>query len=69
MATPRITLVIQLMDDGTLQCQGPLQDRVACYGLLEAAKDIVRTYQVDPPRSIPAAGLGNGGHPLERRAG
>mgnify|MGYP001585277815 CR=1 FL=1 len=38
-------LLIRLEDDGRIQVQGPLPNKVLCYGLLELAKDIVRAHQ------------------------
>lgn len=38
---PNVRLVIEIGPDG-LQLQGPINDRVLCYGLLEMAKDAIR---------------------------
>ena len=43
-----IQLLITLTGDGQVQVAGPLEDRVLCYGLLEAARDAVREYRPDP---------------------
>lgn len=37
-----IELKIILQDDGQLMVGGPIEDKVLCYGLLEAAKDAIR---------------------------
>ncbi len=50
---PRAQLVISLLPDGTVQVAGPLAEPLACYGLLEAAKDSLRAYwatQAKPAR-------------------
>lgn len=38
---PNVRLIIDLDADG-LKLQGPVNDRVLCYGLLEMAKDAIR---------------------------
>lgn len=50
-----IQIVITLADNGAVQIQGPIQDKMACYGLLEVAKDLVRDYEA--PVVQPANGL------------
>jgi hypothetical protein len=39
-------IVIEFLDDGRIFVNGPIQDKVLCYGLLEAAKDAIREYGV-----------------------
>ena len=38
-------LVIELMPDGQLSLQGPLQDKILCYGLLELAKEVISKHK------------------------
>ena len=42
-----VTLVIRVVD-GRVQITGPIQDRVLCYGLLELAKDALRSAPQQP---------------------
>jgi hypothetical protein len=37
----KTVLTITLSEDGRVELNGPLQDRLLCYGLLETAKEIV----------------------------
>ena len=39
-------LVILLLDSGKIEVNGPLQDKILCYGLLEIAKDVVKSYNI-----------------------
>ena len=50
-----IEVVITLTDAG-IQVRGPLDQPVLCYGLLEAAKDVVRTAQQKECRIVPVTG-------------
>lgn len=52
-------LEITLNDQGQVAVNGPIQDRVLCYGLLEVAKDSICDYtkQQNQPRIQPATGL------------
>ena len=44
----RITL-----DKNGVRVEGPIQDKLLCFGLLEAAKDVVRSYDpAEAPRVI-----------------
>ena len=40
-------LIISLRQDGNVDVQGPIANKVLCYGLLERAKDAIRTYEPD----------------------
>ena len=40
-----IQLIVTPNDDGQIQVQGPLADKIACYGLLEIAKEAVRNHK------------------------
>ena len=64
---PKPVVLTITLDQGRVNVNGPLGDKVFCYGLLEAAKDAIRDYQapvasglVIPGISIPP-GLVNGG--------
>jgi len=39
-------LVILLLDNGKVEVNGPLHDKILCYGLLEIAKDVVKSYNI-----------------------
>lgn len=42
---PEVKLVISMGADGQVNVEGPLSNRVLCYGLLEAAKDAIRNFE------------------------
>lgn len=39
------TLTITLHDDGKLELHGPIDQKILCYGVLEAAKHAVQAHQ------------------------
>jgi len=39
-----IVIAVMLMPDGQVNVQGPLNNPVLCYGLLESGKDAVRRF-------------------------
>lgn len=41
MANPVVQMVIVLLEDGSVQVQGPLENRVLCYGLLSMANEAI----------------------------
>lgn len=43
--TPDTHLTIILHPNGNVDVNGPLQDKILCYGLLEIAKDLIRNYK------------------------
>lgn len=45
----RVTLSI-VVEDGKVAVNGPIKDKVLCYGLLEQAKDLIREF--DPSKKI-----------------
>lgn len=58
----RCQIVIALEDNGSVSVQGPLHEKVVMFGLLEAAKDAVRSWKpqtVIPASSIPDVSNGN----------
>jgi len=64
----RVSLTINVMDDGKVGVVGPLHDKLVCYGLLEVARDVVRDYKTGAasgiviPQIIPPSGLGKKGN-------
>ena len=54
-ASVGIVLTITLSPGGQINVNGPIQDKVLCYGLLEFAKDLIRVYQkptIEVPRIV-----------------
>lgn len=53
-----IRLVIEVDDAGKMSLQGPLENKVVCYGILESAKDVIRAFQAqaqpEQRRVVPA---------------
>lgn len=56
---PMAQLVVQLMPDGDIRVQGPIEDMVLCYGLLEMGKDAIRAaaQQRQSPLLLPPSAL------------
>lgn len=52
MSNAQILMTIGKNEAGQLTVAGPLHDKVMCYGLLEAAKDAVRSHVVDPKPDV-----------------
>lgn len=50
-------LTITLTSDGRLQVTGPIEQPVLAYGMLEAAKDAVRTYKEQQQRLVQPVSL------------
>jgi hypothetical protein len=42
---PRAQMLITLMSDGQLAVQGPIQDKILCYGMMETARDIIAAHK------------------------
>ena len=40
-----LELTIRLLDNGSVQVTGPINDLMLCYGLMEAAKDSLREHR------------------------
>lgn len=38
-------IILTLEDNGQLNLQGPIENSILCYGMLEVAKDILRDFQ------------------------
>ena len=47
-----IQLTITVQDDGRTRVDGPVDDKILCYGLLEAAKDAVRDHVAAKARRV-----------------
>jgi hypothetical protein len=43
-----LTLTITQTEDGRLTVNGPIANKVLCYGLLSAAQDAIRDYHLQP---------------------
>ena len=41
---PRFTLTITVEENGSINVNGPINDKVLAYGMLEGAKDAIREY-------------------------
>jgi hypothetical protein len=55
-----MTLTIEFTPGQPLRVVGPLADKVLCYGMIEAAKDIIREFKtptIGPASAIPANGV------------
>lgn len=52
-----VQLIITMTTDGQIRLTGPLDNKILCYGMLEAAKEIVGKRQVAPSLVQPAAAL------------
>lgn len=57
-------LIIELEPNGQVVVNGPIQNKLLCYGLLEAAKDAIKEYKPEEEKRIvvPQMVPGNGGH-------
>lgn len=47
-----IKIIIERTDEGQVTINGPINDKILCYGLLETAKDAVREYNDSQRKSI-----------------
>lgn len=50
-------LVIGINAEGKLEVQGPIKNKVQCYGFLEAAKDVIRDFVEESPIIPPPPGF------------
>jgi hypothetical protein len=54
-------IIVSMLDNGTINVTGPIQNKLLCYGMLEVAKDVVRNHVerpgsnlvIAPPGSVP----------------
>lgn len=44
MTNPKVQLIITLEESGQVGINGPINDKVLCYGLLDCAKDAIKEY-------------------------
>lgn len=51
MANPK--LIIELEANGQVTVNGPIQNKLLCYGLLEAAKDAIKEFKPESQITIP----------------
>lgn len=54
-----LRVTITMLENGTINFNGPMDNKILCYGLLQAAMDIVRDYKPGEESQIalPPAGL------------
>jgi hypothetical protein len=55
MAVPEATLIITYQAGGPVQVTGPIENKVLCYGMLEAARDLIKDFK--PSQIIQPTGL------------
>lgn len=57
MADPlkEVRLVITLKEDGTVDVNGPLSQKLQCYGMLECAKEAIRAWNEQQDRQAAVA--------------
>lgn len=48
----KVELIITVSNGGEIRVHGPIHDKILCFGLLEIAKDIVRTYKPEEQSNI-----------------
>jgi hypothetical protein len=48
----QIQITISMDDNGKISVNGPIENKLVCYGLLESAKDAIRNYVI--PKIQPA---------------
>ena len=49
-----VTLSVSIDDEGRIQCAGPFQDKMLCYGLLGHLGEAIKNFQA-PPSILPAS--------------
>jgi hypothetical protein len=55
-------LKITLLDTGEVQVSGPIDNMIMCYGLLECAKDVLKSHRDQKAKLVrPVTLLPNGG--------
>lgn len=48
----QLELRITVSNTGEIRVYGPIQNKILCYGLLEIAKDIIKTYKPEEQSDI-----------------
>lgn len=59
MDAPALQLTISVNTNGSVRVEGPVHEKILCYGMLEAAKDAIKEHHdaiVNGSRIVPAAG-------------
>jgi len=51
----RPKLIVEFKENGSISVNGPIGDKVLAYGMLEAAKDAIREYNVAQQRLVQPA--------------
>ena len=51
----RLTIVLNM--HGNIGIEGPINNKILCYGMLEAAKDAIKAYEARQQRIVPAMQL------------
>jgi hypothetical protein len=52
-----MTMTITVHDNGQLEVSGPLENKIVCYGLLEAARDAVQQHHDQAKRLVQPVSL------------
>lgn len=47
---PVTTITITLEQNGNVNMQGPIQDKILCYGLIEAAREAISAWHAAQPK-------------------
>lgn len=55
MASDETTLSITISESGSVSVNGPLNDKMLCYALLECARDAVKDFARPEPKIQPPA--------------
>jgi hypothetical protein len=66
-AVPQVIQILITLNGNQVQVQGPIDNKVLCYGMLEMARDAIKDYkppsiQVAPANLIDQIKRSNGGH-------
>lgn len=67
MANPK--LIIELEANGQVTVNGPIQNKLLCYGLLEAAKDAIKEFKIDEKNQIIVPNFEIGGKQIPGNGG
>lgn len=56
--TAQAVLTVTLYTDGRIHVTGPLDNKLACYGMLELARDAVASYEKQASKLVLAPSMG-----------
>jgi hypothetical protein len=56
MLQPQLELTVRMDNTGRISITGPLENKILCYGLLEAARDAIHAAG-DQPKIVPVSGI------------